>query len=318
MLKTLLIYNPLAGNGQFRNHLDTLIDRFQEAGQPLVPYRLNHLEALEPMLRELPVKEYGKVLIAGGDGTLHHAVNGLLNAGIDLPVGIYPMGTANDFSQFFDLAGSVEEVTEILLGTHTIACDVGVANGSYFINVASLGHLIDISQRVDLQLKNIFGVLAYYIKGLEEIPQMKPVRIRLEADEMAFEDDIYFVLIMNGRSAGGFKRIAPDASVCDGLFDICVFRKCPVLEIMPLILQVVAGDHVNSPYVTYFKTKELTIHCDEPVGTDLDGEKGVALPMEVKIMPGVLRVLASNAKTCPMEPVREPLRPGPIYLKMYK
>lgn len=314
MRKTLLIYNPLAGNGQFKNHLDTLIDMFQEAGQPLVPYRLNHLEALEPMLKALPVAEYGKVLIAGGDGTLHQVVNGLLSVGIDLPVGVYPMGTANDFSQFFNLSGSIEEVTEILLGNHTVPCDVGVANGSYFINVASLGHLIDISQRVDLQLKNIFGVLAYYIKGLEEIPQMKPVAVRLVADELTIEDEVYFVLMMNGRSAGGFKRIAPEASVCDGLLDICVFRKCPVLEIMPLILQVVAGDHVNSQNVTYFKTKELTIYCDEPVGTDLDGEKGVALPMVVKVLPGMLNILSPVSTVCPEEPVRTPLRPGPVYL----
>lgn len=298
MQKTLLIYNPLAGNGQFKNHLDTLINLFQEAGQPLIPYRLNQLEALEPMLRALPVAEYGKILIAGGDGTLHHCIGALLNVGIDLPVGIYPMGTANDFSQFFNLTGSIEEVTEILLGSETLSCDVGLVNGSYFINVASLGHLIDISQRVDLQLKNIFGVLAYYMKGLEELPQMKAVPVRIEADEMEIEDDVYFVLIMNGRSAGGFKRIAPDASVCDGLLDICVFRTCPVLDIMPLILQVVAGDHVNSPYVTYFQTRELTIHCEEPVGTDLDGEKGVSLPMTVKLIPGALKVLVPAGTVC--------------------
>lgn len=298
MLKTLLVYNPMAGNGQFRNHLDTLINLFQEAGQPLIPYRLNRLEELEPMLKALPAAEYGKILIAGGDGTLHHCINALLKAGVDLPVGIYPMGTANDFSQFFNLTGSVEEITAILLGSHTVPCDVGFVNGSYFINVASLGHLIDISQRVDLQLKNIFGVLAYYLKGLEEIPQMKPVSIRIEAEEMTLEDEVYFVLIMNGRSAGGFKRIAPDASVCDGLLDVCVFRTCPPLEIMPLILQVVAGDHVKSPYVTYFKTRSLTIHCNEPVGTDLDGEKGVSLPMEVKLIPGILKVLAPVNTLC--------------------
>lgn len=298
MQKTLLIYNPLAGNGQFKNHLDTIIGLFQEAGQPLIPYRLNRLEDLEPMLKALPAAEFGKILIAGGDGTLHHCISALLNVGIDLPIGIYPMGTANDFSQFFNLTGTLEEITEILTGSYTVPCDVGVVNGSYFINVASLGHLIDISQRVDLQLKNIFGVLAYYLKGLEELPQMKAVAVRIESEEMSIEGEIFFVLIMNGRSAGGFKRIAPEASVCDGLLDICVFRKCPVLDIMPLILQVASGDHVNSPYVTYFKTRALSIHCDEPVGTDLDGEKGASLPMTVRLIPGALKILAPIGTAC--------------------
>lgn len=298
MKKTLLIYNPMAGNGQFRANLDTLIDRFQEAGQPLVPYRLNHLDDLEPMLRALPADTYGKVLLAGGDGTLHHGINGLMKAGIRLPVGIYPVGTANDFAQFFQMNGTVEEVTEVLLGHHTAPCDIGVANDSYFINVASLGHLIDISQRVDLQMKNILGVLAYYLKGIEELPQMRPVSVQLSSKELSLEDEVYFVLMMNGRSAGGFKRIAPEASVCDGLLDVCVFRKCPALEIMPLVLGVIAGDHVNSPYVTYFKTQALTIRCAEPVATDLDGEKGVGLPMQVGILPGALQILVPEGYAC--------------------
>lgn len=298
MLKTLLIYNPMAGNGQFKNHLDALINLFQEAGQPLVPYRLNSLEAMASMLKSLPVGEFGKVLIAGGDGTLHHCINGLLNAGIDLPVGIYPMGTANDFSQLFHHTGTVEEITQILLGWETVPCDVGQVNDSYFINVASLGHLIDISQRVDLQMKNIFGVLAYYLKGLEELPQMKPVNVSLQAEEMSLTDAVYFVLIMNGRSAGGFKRIAPEASICDGLLDICVFRQCPVLDIMPLVLKVAAGEHVSSPYVTYFQTKELTIACEESVATDLDGEKGEALPMKIRLIPHALRIITADQAPC--------------------
>lgn len=295
MKKVLLIYNPMAGGGQFKLQLDTVINLFQEAGEPLTLYRLNHLDALEPMLKDLDGEAYGKIIFAGGDGTLHQGINAVLKAGLKLPVGFFPFGTANDFSQFFSLGTSVEDICQVLIEGHTVPCDIGVANGHYFINVASLGHLIDISQRVDLQMKNMLGVIAYYLKGLEEIPQMRPVRIKLESLEQTLEEEVFFVLIMNGSSAGGFKKIAPAASICDGYLDVCVFKKCPALDIMPLIVQVASGEHINSPYVTYFKTKGLTVHCDEKVGTDLDGELGVGFPMEISVIPGALQILSPKS-----------------------
>ena len=290
-MKTLLIYNPNAGNGQFPQKLDYIIDRFQEAGQPVYPYRLNHLKDLQPMLETLDRNDYGKVVLAGGDGTIHQCINALLQTGWNLPVGIYPAGTANDFCQNFNLPKNIEEMTEILIRDNYTLCDIGQANEQYFINVASLGFLIDISQRTDPRMKNNLGVLAYYMKGIEELPNMKPVKVRLDIAGSRQEIEIFFILVMNGQSAGGFKRIAPQATVCDGLLDVFVFKKCPLLELMPLLIQIMNGDHIKSNYVDFFQTDRLLIECKDGVGTDLDGENGTGFPMDIRVRHHALKII---------------------------
>ncbi len=217
-LRTLLIYNPWAGGGKgFTNKLDYLIHRFQEAGQPITPFRLNHLDSLPRLFQELPAGDFAKVLIAGGDGTVHHCINTMLKHHWNPHVGIYPAGTANDFFQNLGLPKSIEKLTDILIAGQTRCCDIGQANQQYFINVASLGFFIDISQRTDPKLKSNLGVFAYYMRGIEELSNLHPAPIKITSPAYSHEVEVYFLLAMNGQSAGGFKRMAPRAAITDGL-----------------------------------------------------------------------------------------------------
>jgi YegS/Rv2252/BmrU family lipid kinase len=290
-MQILLIYNPLAGNGSFNNHLDSIIEAVQNKGYYLVPYRISTTEALEKIVSAVDINSFNRVWIAGGDGTIHQVINVLLRYDCQIPVGIYPVGTANDFARYFHFPERIAEMTEILLQDHFTVCDVGVANGHYFLNVASLGFLIDISQKTSKRIKQSFGVLAYYLKGVEEFTNMKPVKVSIRSREVNRDDEVYFILIMNGKSAGGFKRIAPLASISDGLLDVCIFKPCPVLELIPLVIKVANGEHAESPYVDYFQTAELTINCRESIGTDLDGEKGFDFPLRVTVEPAKLKVI---------------------------
>jgi YegS/Rv2252/BmrU family lipid kinase len=294
-LRTLLIYNPWAGGGKsFTNKLDYLIHRFQEAGQPITPFRLNHFDHLPNLFQELSAGDFAKVLIAGGDGTVHQCINSMLKNDWNLPIGIYPAGTANDFFQNLGLPKSIEKLTDILVTGKTRCCDIGKANQQYFINVASLGFFIDISQRTDPKLKSNLGVFAYYMKGLEELQGLHPAQIEITSPVASYEVEAYFLLVMNGQSAGGFKRMAPRAAITDGLLDVFVFKSCPFRELMPLLLQIFGGEHAQSPYVDFFQTPRLTIQCEEPLGTDLDGESGVAFPMEIRVVPQALQVICSK------------------------
>lgn len=289
-MKVLLIYNPVSGNRVFVNYLDYVIDRFQQKGLQIVPYRMDHQKSLYDILSQIDENEYKKILVAGGDGTINQVVNGLLQCNINLPLSIFPVGTANDYAQYFNLPKTVEEMTEIALRDNYTYCDVGLVNDKYFINVASLGFLIDISQKTDPRFKNNLGVLAYYLKGIEELPNLKPINVSVMSKEFQFHDEIYFMLIMNGKSAGGFKKIASLASMSDGLLDVLIFKKCPIYELMPLMLKVVNGEHFDSPYVIYFQTDALTVDCDRQVGTDLDGEKGASFPLVIKAIPRKLKI----------------------------
>ncbi len=293
-MRILLIYNPASGSGTFKNNLDGIIEAVQKKGYYLVPYRAGSKEALEEMLSTADINSFNRVWIAGGDGTIHQVINVLLGLDCKIPIGIYPVGTANDFARYFNFPDSIKDMTEILLRDNYTFCDIGVANGHHFLNVASLGSLIDVSQKTDKNVKQSFGVFAYYLKGAEELSHLKPVKVNIRSKEVNIDCEAYFILIMNGRSAGGFKRIAPLASLSDGLLDVCIFKKCPIIELLPLIIKVANGEHAESLYVDYFQTAEMTIDCNEAVGTDMDGEKGFEFPLRVSVAPGRLKIITRN------------------------
>jgi YegS/Rv2252/BmrU family lipid kinase len=175
------------------------------------------------------------VIAAGGDGTINLVVNEMMQNNIDLPVAIFPSGTAIDFAYYFDIPHDIDNMIKIALEERYTYADIGRANDKYFINVAAMGFLVDVSQKTDPNIKNTLGIISYYLKGFSEIPNLRPIPVKIISEEYASEDRIYFMLVMNGRSAGGFKRIAPLAEVNDGLLDVMVFKEMPVLELAPLL-----------------------------------------------------------------------------------
>lgn len=289
-MKVLLIYNPHSGNRTFKNNLDCILEKFEEKDYLVIPYRINENCDLSELFQKIDPAEFKKILIAGGDGTIHQVVNVLMSKEINIPIGIYPMGTANDFAQNFDLPSDIEGITEIFTRDNYTSSDLGMVNGKYFINVASLGCLTDISQRTDPKAKNSFGVFSYYLKGIEEFQKLRTIKVKVTSEAFIFEDEIYFMLIMNGKSAGGFKKIGPFAVINDGLLDIFIFKKCPLLELMVLVGKVLKGEHVHSPQVLYFQTSKLSVECEEKICTDLDGERGVAFPLEIEVIPRKLKI----------------------------
>lgn len=293
-MKVLLLYNPRSGTRSFQAQLDYIIDRFQTEGMQIVPYRMNETEKLEDYLRSIDFSLYKKIIISGGDGTVHQVVNCMMRLNINVPIAIFPTGTANDFSQYFEIPKDIEGMTEIALRDHYVDCDLGKVNDQYFINVASFGNLVDISQRVNEQAKNVIGVLAYYIKGIEEIPKLKSFQAKITVDNTVIEEQIFFVLIMNGKSAGGFRKLAPYSDIADGLLDVLVFKKCPILELMPLLIQVWNGEHPKSDYIQYIQAQKVVVECSDPITSDLDGETGPALPLEIEVIKSCIKVNALN------------------------
>lgn len=287
---TLLFYNPHSGNKSFPDLLDHVIRRFNEAGRVLVPLRLTTKEILDHYMTLIHWESVEKVIIAGGDGTIHLILNKMLSQGIHKKITIFPVGTANDFAEYFDLPHEIEDMVDIALEDHYEICDVGQINNRYFINIASFGNLVNISQKVNNQVKNNIGLLAYYLKGIEEIPKIKPIHAFFELENRSFEMDIFFCLIMNGKSAGGFRKLAPLSDISDGKLDLLIFKMCPIYEIMPLLLKVLNGDHPNSPYIEYLQVDHVKIDCQEEGISDLDGEPGPDFPLDISILPQYLEI----------------------------
>lgn len=290
MKKVKFIYNPYSGENAILEELDEVIRIHQESGYALVPYRIDRNTDLIEAFSDVKDSNYYYVLIAGGDGTVDSVVNAMAKSGVSLPIAILPVGTANDFGKFLGMPSDIKKACKQILSSEVTSVDLGSINDKYFINVASTGLFTDVSQKTDVNLKNTIGKLAYYLKGLEELPNFRRLKMKIHSKEVEFDGDMYFMLVFNGKTAGNF-NLATDADATDGLLDVIVFKAVAIRELIPLFIKVIKGEHLESDNVLYFKTDSLRVECDEAIVTDIDGERGPNFPLDIKCIKGGLKVL---------------------------
>jgi diacylglycerol kinase (ATP) len=236
------------------------------------------------------------ILAVGGDGTVNEVVNGLLAAGHHKPLAILPAGTANDFAYAMKIPRDIDGFCQMIRRFHTTRIDVGRIGSSYFLNVAAGGMLTDVPYKVTSDAKTVLGQLAYVLSGAFDLPAQlfQSFPITLHSHEKNIEEEILLFIVANTRSVGGFRNLAPSASVHDGLLDVLVIHKQNIFELVPLLLQLVNGEHVNNPKVTYFQTSHLEINCRgncTTVPLDLDGEPGPRLPAVIEVLPKAIRLV---------------------------
>lgn len=288
--KVLMFYNPYSGNGIFKNNLDLIIEKYQERGFQLVPVRGNKNHLLDTVMKNMDQEEFRQIIVAGGDGSINICVNAMVDNGIDLPLAIFPAGTANDFATYFNMPDTIEGMIGVALADNIIPADVGVVNGKCFVNVAAIGNMVDVSQKTNPELKNTLGRFAYYLTGLTELSDLHPINMKLTTPDREYKEQMLFMLVMNGTSAGGFRKLSPDSEINDGLLNVILFRKMPIIEMGPLALKVINGDHLEDHRVLSFKTDRLLVESDEDIPTDVDGEHGKKLPLQFDVLHDRIRI----------------------------
>lgn len=290
MNKVRFIYNPYSGENAIVSDIDKVIMVHQKYGYAVVPFRINYDCDISDALRHLD-SNYKYILVAGGDGTVDTVVNKMKKMNIDLPIAILPVGTANDFAKFIGMSEDVEQACEQILQSEPTNLDVGRMNDKYFVNVASTGLFTDVSQKTDVNLKNTIGKLAYYVKGLEQIPNFRKLKIKVTSESAVYDGDMYLMLIFNGQTAGNLK-FAYKAELDDGLLDVIIIKAVMFVDIIALLLNMIKGEHLeNENSIFYFKANKIDIECDEGIVTDIDGEKGPNFPLHIECMKHGLKVL---------------------------
>ncbi|MGL5414708.1 MAG: YegS/Rv2252/BmrU family lipid kinase [Clostridium sp.] len=293
MDKVRFIYNPYSGERSILQNLDKVIQIHQEAGYLICPYRITKGRSLEEAFDDID-ESFKYILIAGGDGTIDSVVNVMKEKNIELPIGILPLGTANDFARLLEIPKDIEEACKKIVNTsEPKLIDIGKINEKYFVNVASMGLFTDVSQKIDPGLKNALGKIAYYIKGIEELRNFRKLEVKLKADEYFYEGHMYLMLIFNGKTAGNI-NLANRADVEDGMLDVVLFKPVLIVEMLPLLVKVLRGEHLDSEKILYFKTKNLIVECNEDIVTDIDGEKGPDFPLKVSCIQGGVKILGIN------------------------
>ncbi len=241
------------------------------------------------------IKGYGIIVAAGGDGTVNEIVNGMMESGLsqNTALAIYPAGTVNDLGNYLNIQKSIHQFAHMLYLNKSIKMDVGMAGERYFINVAAAGLLTDVAYKVSSEAKTALGKFAYYLKGIKEFPKQvfKPIKIELQIGNAKEEKEILFFALANSPHVGGFKHIASEAKIDDGLFDLLIIESCQLKDVASIFFLILQGNHVNHHNIKYMQVSEFSIHCAEDILVDVDGEYGGKLPMKFKVLKDALRVI---------------------------
>ncbi|WP_055666852.1 YegS/Rv2252/BmrU family lipid kinase [Desnuesiella massiliensis] len=290
MKKVKFIYNPFSGENAIISDIDTVIKTHQKEGYIVVPHRISFDIEIDRAFEDID-DTYSYVIVAGGDGTVDTVVNYMKQNDIDLPLAILPVGTANDFAKFIGMPQDVEEACYQILRSEPKDIDIGRINDKYFINVASAGLFTDVSQKTDVNLKNTIGKLAYYLKGLEQLPNFRKLKIKIDSKEMNFDGEMYLMLVFNGQTAGNFK-LAYKASAEDGMLDVILIKAVMLKDLIGLFIRILKGEHLDDQTgLIYFKSDNIHIECCEDIVTDIDGERGPDFPLNIQCIKGGIKIL---------------------------
>jgi len=286
-----IILNPAAG------YLETLRD-WRERVESIVgrwPVRItSHAGEAEALARRAVEEGFGRIIAAGGDGTVNHVANGI--AGSDAALGILPMGTVNVFAMELGLpANDLERCWQIIEAGNLRLVDLPSANGKYFVQLGGVGLDAQAVKETTLAFKRSLGPLSYLISAAH-IAARQPPKLLIESQDAPMQEGS-FVLVGNGRLYGGPFPFFKQAVVDDGLLDVVLFKRLGFLEILKYLQDVVFCSDIRVQEMEYFQTRQLRVSSEQDVPVELDGELAGNCPVDFQMHEKALPVLSPPASS---------------------
>ena len=210
------------------------------------------------------------VVAVGGDGTVNEVVNGL--DGTDTPLGVIPLGTANDFARQAGIPADADHAMDVILRRKPMRIDTASLNGRRFLNVSTGGIGAEATSDTPTHSKASFGQLAYAISGLRKLAAFEPHHAVFRGGGYVLDKDFYMFAVGSATTAGGGSIVTPHASTTDGLLDLCVVERMPRRDFARTVLKLRRGEHVGGDGVHYVRLHELTIESAKPISVNVDGE----------------------------------------------
>ena len=210
------------------------------------------------------------VAAVGGDGTVNEVVNGL--DGYDVPLGIIPLGTANDFARQVGIPADADHAMDVILQRKPQRIDTASLNGRRFLNVSTGGVGAETTAETPPEAKESLGPVAYAITGMRMFAGFHAQRARFAGDGFAYDGEFAMFAVGLTQATGGGNRITPMASATDGLLDLCIVEGMSRADFARTALKVARGEHVGQPGVQYVQLESVTIDAREPISVNVDGE----------------------------------------------
>jgi diacylglycerol kinase (ATP) len=236
----------------------------------------------------------GRLVVAGGDGTMHQAAQGL--AGGSCALGVVPLGTGNDLAGTLGIPADLDAATRRALTGGVRRLDLLRIEDKVSASYAGVGFDSAVTRFANEEVKRLRGPLVYVYAVLHTLATFKPPFMRVDHDGGAFSGRAMFAVVANLPRFGGGMRIAPEARPDDGWLDLVIVRELSRLRLLAVFPRVYRGTHVNHPAVEIVRTRRAEITLDREMTLYGGGEPVAAhpagQPFIVEVMPGALPVVA--------------------------
>lgn len=281
-----LLSNPISGGGLGKKLANQVREELAKRNIHFSDITSNSAAEASSKLSGLNLREVSGLIVVGGDGLVHLAIQKLANS--NLPLLVIPAGTGNDFARTLNL-NIADPLVNLSLAFDTApqSIDLGKANDQYFAQILSTGFDSLVNEKAN-KMKFIKGRIKYNLAIIMVLSTFKPKHYRFKVDEVSFESKAMLIAISNGKSYGGGMMITPNADLNDGLFDVMILGPVSRLEFIKVFPKVYNGSHINHPAVKFLQGERVVIESKGVVYAD--GEYIGSLPVAAQVVKNALQV----------------------------
>jgi len=299
-VRALAIINPAAGGGRSLKVWPAVRARLVAAGWQItdaIAERRGH----ETELAAAAARDGSDaVVVVGGDGTIHWAVNGILQQQRRPVLGIIPAGTGSDFAAALGIRPDPTAAVEVILAGARRRVDLGLVNGRYFVTIGTVGFGGEVAQQVNdwsehlspAVKKRIPGPIIYLAGILKMLVLYNPVDMEVRLNGEVRRQRLFMLGVGNTSRAAGGMRLCPGAAPDDGLFEVIPIGNVSKLEVLALLPKTFSGRHVNHPKVDVETASTVTVSSATPLTVQADGEIVGRVPATFAVVPSALEVFA--------------------------
>ncbi|AFV01579.1 MULTISPECIES: diacylglycerol kinase family protein [Dehalobacter] len=300
------VVNPRSANGKTQGLWPGYYQQLQQAGIQ-VDYALTSRSGGGTEITRMALDEgYRRMIAVGGDGTVNEVLNGLIEndrlVADDIELAVFEQGTGGDFVRTIKTGKEkgLNALIRMLKEPNIILSDLGRVDflnfegeerTRYFLNASNVGVGAEAVHRTNCRSKAMGSKLSYLTSTLEAVLSYKSVCVSLKMDQDTFwEGNIWGLMVCNGQYIGGGMRIAPDARLDDGLFDLVVIKEMKLSRLFSRFPLLYKGQHIHLPEVQVFRCKEIELHMPDSILFETDGEIPGVCPKAYRVIPKCLKL----------------------------
>jgi diacylglycerol kinase (ATP) len=284
-----LLTNPSAGKGKGANARERALPRLRGAGLTVRDLQGRDAGEALDLARQCVADGVDALVVCGGDGMVHLAVQALASTGT--PLGIVPAGTGNDVARYFDIPRKdADAAVDRVIAGATRTIDLARSGSQFFVTVLAAGFDAVVNERAN-RMTWPKGQMRYNIATLAELRVFEPLPYTLQLDDRRVSLEAMLVSVGNGPSFGGGLRITEGAVLDDGLLDVVIIKPISKPDLIRTYPKLFKGTHIHHPQYEHHLVRSVTVAAPGIVSY-ADGERFGPLPLTVECAPGALTVLA--------------------------